>query len=149
MNRLTGQHFDVMLGDLLVNVEEATLDIEDSSGENQTNGVPDGWLLGAVKAGGELKLTSREFKKVTEIARSAGSFREIPPFDLGFSADSGDEQQSIEAFGCKLVITSLLGIKGEGGEKNIHTLPYRVTNKQFVKVDGVPYLENERIKNLA
>jgi len=149
MNRLTGQHFETMMGDLLVNVEEATLDIEDSSAENQTNGVPDGWLTGAVKAGGEIKLTSREFKKVTEIARAAGSFREIPPFDLGFSADSGDEQQTVEAFGCKLKITGLLGIKGEGGEKNIHTLQYRVTDKQFVKIDGVPYLEVARIKNLA
>ena len=82
------------------------------------------------------------------MARSAGSFQRMPAFDMGFSADSGDEEQSIEAFGCKFKISSLLNFKSEGGEKNMHTLPYEVTSPEFITVDGVPYIDPERTKNL-
>ena len=38
MQRLSGKNFDVYLGDMLVHVESASLDIEDSSEVAKTNG---------------------------------------------------------------------------------------------------------------
>jgi len=149
MNRITGMHFDVMIGDLLVHVEEVTLDIDDATTVNKTKGIPDGVLIGEVSASGEIKLATNNFNKVIELAGIAGSFRELPPFDLTFAADSGDEFMNVDAFGCKLRISSLLSIKSTGSEKNMHTLPYDVTDPNFVRLNGVPYVANREIEDLT
>lgn len=148
-NRITGMHFDTMIGDLLVHVEEASLDIDDSSTANKTKGVSDGWLQGSVSAGGELKVDTNNFNKIVESAKKAGSWRALKPFDMGFTADSGDEELAIEAFGCRLKISSLLSFKTDGAEKSLHTIPYEVTSPDFIHVNGVPYLDPEEIKSLT
>ncbi|NDM57635.1 phage protein, partial [Klebsiella pneumoniae] len=64
MARISGMNFDVNMGDTLVHVEKATLDITDNSAVAQTGGVPDGHVDGDVTASGELELDSANFALV-------------------------------------------------------------------------------------
>lgn len=149
MNRITGMHFDIMIGDLLVHVEEASLSIEDTTTVNKTSGVPDGVLMGSVSAKGSLKLDTNNFNKVIEVAKNAGSFRRLPTFDLNFSADTGDEKINVAAFGCKFRITELLNLKPEGSDKHIMTLEFDVTSKEFVHINNVSYLDSSEIRDIT
>ncbi|MDV9030493.1 phage protein, partial [Pseudomonas sp. RAC1] len=54
MAKISGKNFDITVGDLMIHVETATLDITDNSAVAQTKGVPDGWVEGDVAASGEL-----------------------------------------------------------------------------------------------
>ena len=98
MSRIGGKNFDVNLGDLQVHVESCTLDITDNSKTAQTRGVPDGFVDGDVAAAGDLELDSTNFNLLIEAARSAGSFRKLPPFDTVFFAKAGDDELRIEAW---------------------------------------------------
>lgn len=149
MPRISGKNFDVNLGDLLVHVESCTLDITDNSAVAQTRGVPDGYVVGDVSASGELELDSYNFGLLVDAARTAGSFRELKPFDNVFFANSGDEEMRIEAFGCKLKVSSLLSIDPKGGEKSKHKVPFDVTSRDFIRMNGVPYLAVSEIEGLS
>ena len=149
MSRIGGKNFDVNLGDLLVHVESCTLDITDNSATAQTRGVPDGHVDGDVSASGELELDSLNFNLLIDAARSAGSFRQLAPFDNVFFAKAGDEELRVEAFGCKLKVSSLLSIDQKGGEKNKHKIPFDITSPDFVKINGVPYLDAAEIEGLS
>lgn len=149
MPRISGKNFDVNLGDLLVHVESCTLDITDNSAVAQTRGVPDGYVDGDVSASGELELDSYNFGLLVDAARTAGSFRELKPFDNVFFAKSGDEEMRIEAFGCKLKVSSLLSIDSKGGEKSKHKVPFDVTSPDFIRMNGVPYLAVSEIEGLS
>jgi hypothetical protein len=140
MARIGGKSFDVNLGDLLVHVENATLDITDNSAVAQDKGVPNGFVEGDVTASGELELDTLNFNLVIEAARRAGSFRELPPFDQVFFAKTPTEEMRVEAFGCKFKISNLLSIDPKGGEKGKHKLPFDVTSSDFIRINGVPYL---------
>ena len=70
MQRLSGKNFDVYLGDMLVHVESASLDIEDSSEVAKTNGIPNGWTDGEVGASGEIEVDAANLKLVTEAAKT-------------------------------------------------------------------------------
>lgn len=94
MQRLSGKNFDVYLGDMLVHVESASLDIEDSSEVAKTNGIPNGWTDGEVGASGEIEVDAANLKLVTEAARNAGSFRGLPEFDILFYGSTGDGEES-------------------------------------------------------
>ena len=147
--KIGGKNFDVNLGDLLVHVEAATLEITDNSAVAQTKGVPNGHVDGDVGAGGELELDSTNFNLLIEQAKSAGSFRELEPFDIVFFAKAGEEELRIEAFGCKVRVSSLLSIDPKGGAKNTHKVPFDVTSPDFIKVNGVPYLAAAEIEGLT
>ena len=149
MSRIGGKNFDVNLGDLLVHVESCTLDITDNSATAQTRGVPDGYVDGDVGASGELELDSANFNLLIEAARTAGSFRKLEPFDSVFFAKAGDEELRIEAFGCKLKVSSLLSIDPKGGEKTKHKVPFDVTSPDFIRINGVPYLDASEIEGLS
>jgi hypothetical protein len=149
MSRIGGKNFDVNLGDLLVHVESCTLDITDNSATAQTRGVPDGYVDGDVAASGELELDSANFNLLIEAARTAGSFRKLEPFDSVFFAKAGDEELRIEAFGCKLKVSSLLSIDPKGGEKTKHKVPFDVTSPDFIRINGVPYLDASEIEGLS
>lgn len=148
MAKIGGKNFDVSLGDLSLHVESCTLDITDNSAVAQTRGVPDGYVDGDVAAAGEFELDYSNFKLLIEAARSAGSFRELKPFDVVFFAKAGDDELRVEAFGCKVKISSLLGIDPKGGEKTKHKVPYEVTSPDFVRINGVPYLAATEIEGL-
>lgn len=147
--KIGGKNFDVNLGDSLVHVEAATLDITDNSTVAQTKGVPNGHVDGDVAATGEIELDTTNFNLVIEQAKSAGSFRELEPFDIVFFAKAGEEELRIEAFGCKLRVSSLLSIDPKGGAKNTHKIPFDVTSPDFVKINGVPYLAAAEIEGLT
>ena len=147
--KIGGKNFDVNLGDLLVHVESGTIDITDNSTVAQTKGVPNGHVDGDVAAAGELELDTTNFNLLIEQAKSAGSFRELEPFDIVFFAKAGDEELRIEAFGCKVRISSLLSLDPKGGEKNKHKIPFDVTSPDFIKINGVPYLSADEIEGLT
>ncbi|PZW49707.1 phage protein [Pseudomonas sp. URMO17WK12:I2] len=148
MARISGKNFDVNIGDLLVHVETATLDITDNSAVAQDKGVPNGHVDGDVSASGELELDTSNFTLLIEAARRAGSFRALEPFDSVFFAKAGDEELRVEAFGLKLKVSSLLNIDSKGGEKSKHKVPFDVTSPDFIRINGVPYLDATEIEGL-
>lgn len=148
MARIGGMNFDVNLGDLQVHIEKATLDITDNTSVAQTGGVPDGHVDGDVAASGEFELDSANFGLLIEAAKRAGSFRKLEPFDTVFFAKAGDDELKVEAFGCKLKVSSLLDIDPKGGEKTKHKVPFDVTSPDFIRINGVPYLDASEIEGL-
>ena len=148
MSRIGGKNFDVNLGDLLVHVESCTLDITDNTAVAQSRGVPDGFVDGDVAASGEFEFDSNNFNLLIEAARTAGSFRQLEPFDVVFFAQAGQEEMRVEAFGCKLKVSSLLSVDTKGGEKTKHKVPFDVTSPDFIRVNGVPYLAAAEIEGL-
>ncbi|OCG63814.1 phage tail protein [Gilliamella sp. wkB18] len=147
-SRITGKSFDVNIGGELVQVKTATLSITDNSAAASTNGVPDGYVAGSVTAEGALTFSSKYFNKLIDFARNAGSFRNLPNFDLMFYADTGDESQKIEAFGCRLKISDLLNADKSSDDETTHTIDYIVTSPDFVSINGVPYLSATDTRNL-
>lgn len=148
MSRIGGKNFDINLGDLQAHVESCTLDITDNTAVAQSRGVPDGHVDGDVAASGEFEFDSNNFNLLIEAARAAGSFRQLKPFDVVFFAQAGDEELRIEAFGCKLKVSSLLSVDPKGGEKTKHKVPFDVTSPDFIRVNGVPYLAASEIEGL-
>ncbi|WAE53243.1 DUF2597 family protein [Stutzerimonas frequens] len=148
MARIGGKNFDVNLGDLLVHVESCTLDITDNTAVAQDKGVPNGHVDGDVSASGEMEFDTANFSLLIEAAKRAGSFRQLDPFDTVFFAKAGEEELRVEAFGCKLKVSSLLNIDPKGGEKSKHKVPFDVTSPDFIRINGVPYLAAEEIEGL-
>jgi hypothetical protein len=140
MSRIGGKNFDINLGDLQIHIESCTLDITDNTAVAQTRGVPNGHVDGDVAASGEFEFDTSNFNLLIEAAGKAGSFRQLEPFDVVFFAKAGEEELRIEAFGCKLKVSSLLSVDPKGGEKSKHKVPFEVTSPDFIRVNGVPYL---------
>ena len=149
MSRIGGKNFDVNLGDLLVHVENCTLDVTDNTAVAQSRGVPNGHVDGDVSASGEMEFDTSNFNLLIEAARAAGSFRALEPFDIVFFASTGSEEFRVEAFACKLRVSSLLGVDPKGGEKSKHKVPYDVTSPDFIRINGVPYLDAKEIEGLS
>ena len=148
MARIGGKNFDINLGDLQIHVESATLDITDNTAVAQDKGVPNGFVDGDVTASGELELDTQNLNLIIESARQAGSFRKLATFDMVFFAQTADEELRVEAFGCKFKISSLLSIDQKGGEKTKHKLPFDVTSPDFIRINGVPYLDATETEGL-
>ncbi len=148
MKRISGQSTDVRIDGDLIHIEKVTLDITDNTAAAQTQGVPDGFVSGDVAAEGELELSSKAFQQLTATARRAGSWRGIEPVDLMFYAKAGNEELKLEAFGCKLLPTNLLDNDPKGGAVLTHKVKYVVTSPDFVRINGVPYLDAEDTRNL-
>ena len=148
MSRIGGKNFDVNVGDLQVHVANCTLDITDSTAVAQSRGVPNGHVDGDVSASGEMEFDTSNFNLLIEAARSAGSFRKLEPFDVVFFAKAGDEELRVEAFGCKLRVSSLLSVDPKGGETSKHKVPFDVTSPDFIRINGVPYLDASEIEGL-
>ncbi|MCU1740034.1 MULTISPECIES: phage protein [unclassified Pseudomonas] len=148
MARISGMNFDVNLGDLQVHIEKTTLDITDNSAVAQTRGVPDGHVDGDVAASGEFELDSANFSLLIEAAGRVGSFRKLEPFDVLFFAKTATDELRVEAFGCRLKISSLLDIDPKGGQKTLHKVPFDVTSPDFIRINGVPYLDASETEGL-
>lgn len=148
MSRIGGKNFDINLGDLQIHIESCTLDITDNTAVAQTRGVPNGHVDGDVAASGEFEFDTSNFNLLIEAAGKAGSFRQLEPFDVVFFAKAGEEELRIEAFGCKLKVSSLLSVDPKGGEKSKHKVPFDVTSPDFIRVNGVPYLASEETEGL-
>ncbi|RQM39125.1 DUF2597 family protein [Erwinia psidii] len=146
--RIGGMDFDITLGTELIHVKAISLDITDNTAAAQTRGVPDGHVSGDVAAEGELEVDTRNFQKIGAIARSAGSWRAMPTTDILFYANTGDEELTVQAFGCKLILTSPLSFDPKGGETGSHKIKYIVTDPDFVHIDGVPVLSTDDVRDL-
>lgn len=147
--RISGKNFDIRLGDYTVTVSKATLSIDDKTGVAKDGGIPNGHVDGEVEASGDVELDALALSIITEAAKAAGSWRAISPFDMLFYAKTADqEEMKVEAFGCKLLIDSLLDVDKKGGEKHITKVKYIVTSPDFVHINGVPYLREDETEGL-
>ena len=147
--RISGKNFDVRIGDLTITVSKATLTIDDKTGVAKDGGIPNGHVDGEVEGSGDMELDALGMSLLTESARAAGSWRGIEPFDMLFYAKTADqEEMKVEAFGCKLLIDSLLDVDRKGGEKHISKIKFLVTSPDFIHINGVPYLREDETEGL-
>lgn len=146
--RISGMSFDFFINSALVHAETVTLDITDNTAAATTHGVPDGYVDGDVSAEGEIELSMKAVGVIKSLAQQAGSWRGIPPVDLLFYAKAGDEEAKVEAFGCKLNLSSLVNIEPKGGSLSTRKFKFIVTDPRFINIDGIPYLESEATQNL-
>lgn len=146
--RINAKAFDIGAWGEVVQADSATVSITDNSAAAKTNGVPDGDLRGSVEASGTIVFASKYFKLIKAKAQSFGSYRDIPPVDLMFYANTGSEEIQVEVFGCKLSVTDLLNIDKNSDDKTTHTVSFVVTSPDFIKIDGVPYLSADDTRNL-
>ncbi|WP_118985439.1 MULTISPECIES: DUF2597 family protein [unclassified Photorhabdus] len=146
--RISGQSVDFNMDGDLVHAEKVSLSITDNTAAAQTQGVPDGYLSGDVAAEGEIELSTKYLDIVTAKARAAGSWRGIQPVDLMWYAKAGNEEIKIEAYGCKLIISDILDVDPKGGSVMTHKVKFVVTSPDFVRINGIPYLEAELTQSL-
>jgi len=146
--RLSGRDMETMVGDFMVRIEEATLDIEDGSASTKTGGRPNGYIRGNVSASGEITLDIANFNVLVEAAKKSGSFQELEPFDIVMNGETTSEKLKVEAFECLVKVSSLVNASANGEEKLTVKLPYEVTGKDFVRINGVPYAPESDIENL-
>ena len=150
MQRISGQNFEIKVGDILVAVSKMTLDITDNSAVAKTKGRPNGYVDGDVSASGELEIGISQRQNIVDAARTAGSFQRLPLFDILTHASTSDgDEFKVEAFGCKLKISSLLDLDTTGGSETMMKVPFDVTDKDFISIDGVPYLDPAVAKSFA
>ncbi len=146
--RISGKSFDIFIGDMLVHVDKATVEITDNSSVAKNRGVPNGRVLGDVEASGSMEMDAAAFGLISEVAKKAGSFRGMPTFDLLFHAEGTTESKQVEAFGCAFKIDSLLDVDANGSDKDVTKLAFDVTSPDFIKINGVPYLSESETKDL-
>lgn len=145
---LSALDFDIMVGDLLIHVENMTATITDNRQAVMTRGVPNGYVDGDVACAGDIEVDTKNFNLLTEVAKAAGSFREMPVFDIIYMGKNISETHKQELFGCLLNISDLINNDAKGGEKGRHKLAFQVTSPDFVRINGVPYLSANDIRDL-
>ncbi|CEE91298.1 putative phage gene [Xenorhabdus nematophila str. Anatoliense] len=146
--RISGQSIDFNMDGDLVHAEKVNLSITDNTAAAQTQGVPDGYIAGDVAAEGEIELSTKYLEMVTAKARAAGSWRGIQPVDLMWYAKAGNEEIKVEAYGCKLILSDILDVDPKGGSVMTHKVKFVVTSPDFVRINGIPYLEAELTQSL-
>ena len=146
--RISGMSFDFYMGAIPIHAESVNLSITDNTAVAQTRGVPDGFVDGDVTAEGEITVDERNFVKFEAVARVAGSYRDMPLTNFVFFAMRGGVRSKVEAFGVKLLLTDVIDIDPKGGSKTVKKIKYLVTSKDFVRINGVPYLSDEDTRDL-
>lgn len=140
--RISGAAFDFFLGGTPIHADSISLSITDNTAVAMTGAVPDGWVAGDVSGDGEIELDERNFAKIESLARAAGSYRNIPTTNFVFFAQRGGTRKKVEVFGAKLIINDLLGIDPKGGQKTTSKIKFLVTSKDFININGIPYLSD-------
>jgi hypothetical protein len=149
MNKhLSGKDFDTMIGDKLVHVIEASVKITDGRKPKMVRGVVVGYVDGPVSADVSIKVDHENFLLIEGQAKAAGSWKGIEPFDVSFTADVKAGSKNIDAFGVLPMIEDLLDFKAEGGEEDTTTIKGIVTSPDFIKINGIPYLTPEEVRDL-
>ncbi|WP_342609223.1 phage protein [Vibrio tritonius] len=146
--RFSGRSFDTTLFGEFVHVKSATATINDESEASYTRGVTDGYTDGKVGCDVELELDLKQFKKIHKAAQSAGSYRGIAPDDLMFYANNGIDEDKVELFGVKFVLSDIVGIDPESTDKSTRKIKGFVTSPLFVKINGVSYLSKDDTRGL-
>jgi hypothetical protein len=140
--------FDVMVGDRLLHVEKMTASISDNRQHVKTRGVPDGYVDGDVECKGDLELDTNNFNLLVEVAKGAGSWRDMPAVNIIYVGKTTAAQHRVELFGCVLNVSDLLDNDAKGGSKTTHKIPFEVTSSDFVRINGVPYLAAKDTRDL-
>lgn len=140
--------FNIMVGDLLIHVENMTATITDNRQAVMTRGVPNGYVDGDVACAGDIEVDTKNFNLLSDVARVNGSFRGMPPFDIIYIGKNVSGQHKQELFGCVLNISDLINNDAKGGEKSRHKLAFQVSSPDFVRINGVPYLSAENVRDL-
>ncbi len=147
MPQISGLEVDISLNSVNITVSKITLSITDNSKAAMSRGVPDGTLRGSVEASGSMELDSYNFGLLCEDAKRAGSWRGMGTFDLMFYADAQAELK-VEAFENKLKVSDLIDIDPNSEEALIHKLDFDVTGRDFIKINGTPYLMASETEHL-
>lgn len=145
---LSAQDFDIMIGPLLIHVENMSASISDNRQAVMTRGVPNGYVNGDVSCSGDIEIDTRNFNNLTEVARGAGSFRDIAPFDVIYNGKNVSDRHRVELFGCVITVSDLLSNDPKGGEKLKHKIAFTVSSPDFVRINGVPYLSAKDVRDL-
>lgn len=145
---LGGKDFDIFIGDNMVHVIEASVKITDGRKAKKVRGITKGYIDGPVDAEVTLKLDHENFLIVQDVAKKAGSWKGIEPFDVSFLAEVAAGSKNVEAFGVLPQLEDILNIKAEGGEEDTTTIKGIVTSTDFVKINGIPYLTAEEVRDL-
>lgn len=145
---LGGKDFDIMIGDKMVHVIEAQVKITDGRTVKKVRGVPVGFIDGPVDAEVTLKVDHENFLLIEAQAKAAGSWKGIEPFDVSFMAEVTAGSKNVEAFGVVPQLDEILNIKAEGGEEDTTSIKGIVTSSDFVKINGIPYLTAEEVRDL-
>ncbi|WP_019615096.1 phage protein [Psychromonas ossibalaenae] len=146
--RFTGRNFDVTILGVMVHVKSATATISDESAVALTRGVTDGYTDGSAQCETEYELDLNNFRKLQQKAREAGSWREIAPHDCQFYANNGSDEDKVELYGVKLVISDLISVDPESADKTTRKLKGFVTSPHFVSINGIPYLSENDTRGL-
>jgi|TARA_R110001606_G_C14846583_1_gene586534 hypothetical protein len=146
---VSGMDVNVSVGTALINVKQFTLNIEDGMKETTTRGVANGFVNGVTSASGEITLDTENFNLLIEAARKAGSFQQLPAFDIISLGKTVDQEIKTVAYGCKLSISKLVDAAGDGGDKLEHTIPYKVTDPRLVEINGVSYGNQDHLETLG
>jgi hypothetical protein len=137
--KLSGIDVAVQLGNFAVQFEEVSISIEDGSQAVRSRGRPNGHVRGGVSASGEITLDTDNLAVIIDAAKAAGSFQELDTFDIVFNATTATQSLTIEAFECLVKMSDVLNADAKGEDKLTHKLPFEVTGKDFVRINGVPY----------
>ena len=145
---LGGKDFDIFIGDKMVHVIEASVKITDGRKAKKVRGITKGFIDGPVDAEVTIKLDHENFLILQDVAKTAGSWKGIEPFDVSFLAEVAAGTKNVEAFGVLPQLDEILNIKAEGGEEDTTTIKGPVTSTDFIKINGIPYLTAEEVRDL-
>lgn len=137
---IQGQAFDTDMSGTAFHFNNIKIDITDNSTVGMKNGRPKGRLRGDVAATVKIKADLDDVDRLLEIAREAGSFQAMDPFDVTTYAKVGSREKKIEAFGVSLKIASLLDAQDNSSDESFVEIEGDVTSEDFLKIDGVPYI---------
>ncbi|KXO08261.1 Phage tail assembly [Moritella sp. JT01] len=132
----------------MVHVIEASVKITDGRKAKKVRGITKGYIDGPVDAEVTIKLDHENFLILQDVAKTAGSWKGIEPFDISFLAEVAAGTKNIEAFGVLPQLDEILNIKAEGGEEDTTTIKGPVTSTDFIKINGIPYLTAEEVRDL-
>ena len=66
-----------------------------------------------------------------------------------FYANNGQEEDKIELYGVKLLISDLIAVDPDSADKTTRKLKGFVTSPNFVKINGIPYLSTDDTRGLV
>lgn len=137
--KLSGYDIGVTIGNYAVQFIEVTASIEDNSKAVMTRNRPNGHVRGGVSCTGEITVDTDNLNIMLEAAKGAGSWQEMEPFDIVMNGETNSSTMNLELFECLTKLSDLLNASANGEEKLQHKIPYEVTGKDFVRINGVPY----------
>jgi len=147
--RFSSSSFDATLFGDMIHVESASVTITDDSAVAKSRGIPDGYTHGGVGCDVELELDLMNFRKAQKAARSAGSWRGVKPEDMLFYANNGEDEDKVQLFGVKFLISDLLSIDPNSADKTKRKLKGFVTSPNFVRINDIPYLSSADTRGLV